>query len=126
MMPYILICGSIISMYNWISGVGNILLANLAATIKINISSLMLHRYFKIKMFRKSICICTVTNDNNKLRQPEANPLKPPTKLQPNWVVHYSGGLGIPSKKQQYIKRHCPNRTEGGQPHFKRLKRNDF
>ena len=25
-----------------------------------------------------------------------------------------------------YIQRHCPNTREGGQPHFKKLKRNDF
>ena len=33
---------------------------------------------------------------------------------------------GAVQKKTQYIYRHCPNRREGGQPHFKELKRNDF
>ena len=28
--------------------------------------------------------------------------------------------------KKQYIYIHCPNRRGGGQPHFKKLKRNDF
>ena len=34
--------------------------------------------------------------------------------------------LGVTSKKKQYICRHCPNRRGGGQPHVKKLKRNDF
>ena len=33
---------------------------------------------------------------------------------------------GDVQKKTQYIYRHCPNRRGGGQPHFKKLKRNDF
>ena len=34
--------------------------------------------------------------------------------------------LGVPSKKNQYIYRHCPNRREGGQPHFKKIKNEYF
>ena len=33
---------------------------------------------------------------------------------------------GCRQKRKQYIYRHCPNRREGGQPHFKKLKRHDF
>ena len=32
----------------------------------------------------------------------------------------------VNKKTKQYIYRHCPNRRGGGQPHFKKLKRNDF
>ena len=28
--------------------------------------------------------------------------------------------------KKHFIKRHCPKKREGGQPHFKKLKRNIF
>ena len=33
---------------------------------------------------------------------------------------------GCRQKNKQYIYRHCPNSREGGQPHFKKFKRNDF
>ena len=37
------------------------------------------------------------------------------------------GGKGSKNKgEKQYIYRHCPNRREGGQPHLKKLKRNDL
>ena len=47
------------------------------------------------------------------------------TGSQPNYfnVVLFRGNV---KKKKQYIYRHCPNRRGGGQPHFKKLKRNDF
>ena len=33
---------------------------------------------------------------------------------------------GCRQKIKQYICRHCPNKREGGQPHFKKIKRNNF
>ena len=46
-------------------------------------------------------------------------------KIQSQENTHFLRGA-VKKNKKQYIYRHCPNRREGGQPHFKKLKINDF
>ena len=61
------------------------------------------------------------------------NPLALPSILQFNWywiLLSFKNQIyllrGNVKKKKQYICWHCPNRREGGQPHVKKFKWNNF